>query len=180
MVRRSLEPPRMMTARDVAEYLAVSVNTVRRMAERGDIPKPVRFLAKIVRWDRRAIEACLDRNRDGYVDPDELFERWAEERRAPGRLVIRFESRRLLTYWPNRHGDMCTAPDAVVTNALTQLGIGDLGRLVQWVLDQPAPEGGKISEMKTDADVDLTMRDGKITLDAREPSRNLVRRRVPG
>lgn len=67
--------PRLLTARDVADYLNVSPNTVRRMAERGDLPKPIK-IGGVVRWDLNAIDKLLDAQSGAgrqYVDPDEAL-----------------------------------------------------------------------------------------------------------
>ena len=40
----------LLTARDVAERLSVSVRTLWRMAARGDLPRPIRYNRKLVRW----------------------------------------------------------------------------------------------------------------------------------
>lgn len=67
--------PRLLTARDVAEYLNVSPNTIRRMAERGDLPKPIK-IGGVVRWDINAIDRLLDAKsgaRGQYADPDEAL-----------------------------------------------------------------------------------------------------------
>lgn len=63
---------RLLTARDVAGYLAVSEATVHRMAKRGDLPAAIR-VGNSVRWDRATIDRWLDNmaaTDAGYVDPD--------------------------------------------------------------------------------------------------------------
>lgn len=66
---------RLLTARDVAGYLAVSEATVHRMAKRGDLPAALK-VGNSVRWDRAAIDRWLDgmaKEDAGYADPDEAF-----------------------------------------------------------------------------------------------------------
>ena len=68
--------PRLLTARDVADYLNVSPTTVRRMSERGDLPKPIHLSPGVVRWDVNAIDKILDEKFDSggqYDDPDEVL-----------------------------------------------------------------------------------------------------------
>lgn len=67
--------PRLLTARDLADYLNVSSTTVHRMAKRGELPEPVRF-GNVVRWDLNAIDRLLDAKSGAggqYVDPDEAL-----------------------------------------------------------------------------------------------------------
>jgi excisionase family DNA binding protein len=56
---------RMLTPADVAEQLCVSIRTVWRMVERGDIPPPIRWSRKLVRWHAEAIERYLAELLDG-------------------------------------------------------------------------------------------------------------------
>jgi len=63
---------RLYTMKDVAEYLSVSTSTVRRMSERGDLPKPI-SIGGVRRWDKAQLDRYLDElggNREGYDDPD--------------------------------------------------------------------------------------------------------------
>ena len=67
--------PRLLTARDLADYLNVSSTTVHRMTKRGELPEPVRF-GNVVRWDLNAIDRLLDAKSGAsgqYVDPDEAL-----------------------------------------------------------------------------------------------------------
>ena len=69
--------PRLLTARQVADYLSVSEATVRRMAGRGELPKPL-SIGGVKRWDRNAIDRDLDALGNGgtrYGDPDEAIAR---------------------------------------------------------------------------------------------------------
>lgn len=49
-----------VTAVELAQFLGVSPKHVRRLAEQGAIPKPVR-LGRIYRWNKRDIEAFVSR-----------------------------------------------------------------------------------------------------------------------
>lgn len=67
---------RLFSVTDLARYLSVSEASVRRMAKRGDLPKPIRLPGfGGLRWDRGVIDRYLDRisKKDGYVDPDEAW-----------------------------------------------------------------------------------------------------------
>jgi excisionase family DNA binding protein len=55
------QPRRLLTAEDVADMLAISKRTVWRMTASGELPQPVRYNRKLVRWTRCAIDAYLDR-----------------------------------------------------------------------------------------------------------------------
>lgn len=50
--------PRWATTDDVADYLKVSVNTVRRMAERGDFTTH-RLGPRLIRFDLNEVDATL-------------------------------------------------------------------------------------------------------------------------
>ena len=56
-LRRVLEPPRAMTAAEVAGYLQLSVDQVRQLAAAGEIPSH-RFGSQW-RFDRAAIDALM-------------------------------------------------------------------------------------------------------------------------
>lgn len=68
---------RLLTAKEVADYLNVSVPTVRRMSDRKELPAPIRLSDRVVRWDRTQLDAYLDRfsGSMGYDDPDEVLAR---------------------------------------------------------------------------------------------------------
>jgi excisionase family DNA binding protein len=46
----------LLTAREVADRLSVSVRTLWRMAARGDLPPPIRYNRKLVRWKAADID----------------------------------------------------------------------------------------------------------------------------
>jgi excisionase family DNA binding protein len=46
----------LLTARDVADRLSISVRTVWRMTARGVLPQPVRYNRKLVRWKAADID----------------------------------------------------------------------------------------------------------------------------
>jgi excisionase family DNA binding protein len=50
----------LLTAQQVARRLAVSVRTVWRMLERDELPAPVRYNRKLVRWRTRDIEQYVE------------------------------------------------------------------------------------------------------------------------
>lgn len=52
--------PRMLKAVDVCKYLSISPNTLRRMVANGLLPQPKPITGKLVRWDKRMIDAYLD------------------------------------------------------------------------------------------------------------------------
>jgi len=67
---------RLFSASDLARYLSVSEASVRRMAKRGDLPKPIRLPGfDGLRWDRAAIDRYLDKitTSSGYANPDEAW-----------------------------------------------------------------------------------------------------------
>ena len=67
---------RLFSVTDLARYLGVSEASVRRMAKRGDLPKPVRLLGfSGLRWDRNLIDSYIDKasGRGGYTNPDEAW-----------------------------------------------------------------------------------------------------------
>jgi excisionase family DNA binding protein len=55
--------PEMLTVAMVADLLSVSVRTVWRMVENGNLPAPVRLNRKWVRWPTADILAAVERMR---------------------------------------------------------------------------------------------------------------------
>jgi excisionase family DNA binding protein len=53
--------PHCWSIRQVAEYLGVSVKTVRRMVDDGSFPKGRRFAGRTVRWKADAVQVWFDR-----------------------------------------------------------------------------------------------------------------------
>ena len=51
--------PELLTAEAVADILNVSIRTIWRMIERGQLPEPVRFNRKLVRWRRADVTAWV-------------------------------------------------------------------------------------------------------------------------
>lgn len=51
---------RLMKLEEVCAYLSLGPPTVRRMVAKGQLPKPEVFGPRLVRWDRRKIDAQLD------------------------------------------------------------------------------------------------------------------------
>lgn len=55
----------LVTVREVAELLGVNARTVWRMAQTGDIPAPIRFGERVVRWRLSDLREHLDRKAAG-------------------------------------------------------------------------------------------------------------------
>jgi excisionase family DNA binding protein len=49
----------LLHAKEIAAFLGCSTKHVRRLAERGEFPKPVKAGRRIVRWSRQAVERWL-------------------------------------------------------------------------------------------------------------------------
>jgi excisionase family DNA binding protein len=54
-----------VSVREVAELLGVNARTVWRMAQRGEIPAPIRFGERVVRWRLLDLREHLDRKAAG-------------------------------------------------------------------------------------------------------------------
>lgn len=50
----------LLTARQVADRLCVSIRTLYRLLDRGELPQPVRYTRKLVRWKRSDIDRYLE------------------------------------------------------------------------------------------------------------------------
>jgi excisionase family DNA binding protein len=50
----------LLTVQEVADRLNVSVRTVYRLLSRGELPQPVRFNRKLVRWKRCDMDRYID------------------------------------------------------------------------------------------------------------------------
>lgn len=80
MAETELRPhARLMSAKELALYIGRSPPTIRRMIERGELPKGVEWGGRLA-WDRQVIDRVIDKRfgRRGYDDPDEALDR--EER----------------------------------------------------------------------------------------------------
>jgi excisionase family DNA binding protein len=55
----SAREPDLLSALQVAERLSISVRTVQRMVKRGELPPPIRYNRKLIRWPTSEIEAYL-------------------------------------------------------------------------------------------------------------------------
>lgn len=55
----------MVSVREVAELLGVNARTVWRMAQRGEIPAPIRLGERVVRWRLSDLREHLDRKAEG-------------------------------------------------------------------------------------------------------------------
>ena len=63
---------RLISKRQLADYLSVSQTTISRMATRGELPDPIRLGPGVVRWDLQKIDLLIDTKSkiNGYDDPD--------------------------------------------------------------------------------------------------------------
>jgi excisionase family DNA binding protein len=50
----------LLTAQQVAHRLSISVRTVWRLLERNELPQPVRYNRKLVRWRSRDIDRYVE------------------------------------------------------------------------------------------------------------------------
>jgi len=80
------QPPRLLTCKAAAAYVGVTGPTFKKWAGSGLMPPPYRSTKK---WDRKAIDAMLDREAgfDGQSGED-AFEKWErgyDARKAAGR-----------------------------------------------------------------------------------------------
>jgi excisionase family DNA binding protein len=50
----------MLAAKEVAALLGISVRTVWRLRARGELPQPIRYSRKLVRWRRDHLERFLE------------------------------------------------------------------------------------------------------------------------
>jgi len=50
----------LMTVKEVAEFLGVSVRTVWEQTAKGELPQPIRIGRKITRWHRATLEEWLN------------------------------------------------------------------------------------------------------------------------
>jgi excisionase family DNA binding protein len=57
--REEAQRPELLSAQQVAERLSISVRTVQRMVQRGELPRPIRYNRKLIRWPTAEIEAYL-------------------------------------------------------------------------------------------------------------------------
>ena len=71
-----------------AEYLDLSVDSLRRLVRQGKLPHPDRSLGvRMPRWDKealdRAMQSCLPEvtGRRDLRDPDQALEAWLEKQR---------------------------------------------------------------------------------------------------
>ncbi len=54
-------PAAMLDRRGLAHYIGVSVRTVDRMIERGELPRPRRAADRILRWLRTEVDEAISR-----------------------------------------------------------------------------------------------------------------------
>jgi len=59
MTGDEIQTPQFLSALQVAVRLSISVRTVTRMVKRGELPPPIRYNRKLVRWPASEIDAYL-------------------------------------------------------------------------------------------------------------------------
>jgi prophage regulatory protein len=64
-IRNRMADVAVVSVREVAELLGVNARTVWRMAQRGEIPAPIRLGERIVRWRLSDLREHLDRKAEG-------------------------------------------------------------------------------------------------------------------
>ena len=63
----------LLTVRDVADALSVSVRTVWRLADSGQLPTPIRMGSRLTRWKAADIQLFIDtRNHKPQQHTEEL------------------------------------------------------------------------------------------------------------
>jgi excisionase family DNA binding protein len=62
-------PKDLLTSRDVAARLSISVRTLYRMMARGQFPRPIRLSRKWVRWRRSDVEGYVQALTPGQLPP---------------------------------------------------------------------------------------------------------------
>jgi predicted DNA-binding transcriptional regulator AlpA len=68
MSKTSPTKDRYLNKTDIAKLLNCSQQTVMRMAKSGELPKPVRFSHKMVRWRESDIAVALLKRNEGYLN----------------------------------------------------------------------------------------------------------------
>jgi excisionase family DNA binding protein len=64
-IRNRMADVAVVSVREVAELLGVNARTVWRMAQRGEIPAPIRLGERVVRWRLSDLREHLDRKAEG-------------------------------------------------------------------------------------------------------------------
>lgn len=59
MTNGSSSPAQLLTVAETASLVGISERTVRRMADDGRMPKPIRMGTRLCRWKRTDLEAWL-------------------------------------------------------------------------------------------------------------------------
>lgn len=68
MNKTSPTKDRYLNKTDLAKLLHCSPQTISRMAKSGELPKPVRFSHKMVRWRESDIVVALLKRNEGYLN----------------------------------------------------------------------------------------------------------------
>jgi excisionase family DNA binding protein len=58
--QNEIPPDGLLTAQEVAAMLRISVRTVWRMLRRQEMPQPIRYNRKLVRWRRAEVERFVE------------------------------------------------------------------------------------------------------------------------
>jgi prophage regulatory protein len=64
-IRNRMADVAVVSVREVAELLGVNARTVWRMAQRGELPAPIRLGERVVRWRLSDLREHLDRKAEG-------------------------------------------------------------------------------------------------------------------
>ena len=77
--------PRLLSRQEAAAYCGVSLSTFHGWVKAGNLPAPL-FGSK--RWDKKAIDAALDRasGLEQGVANEDPYEKWKRAKSAQGRL----------------------------------------------------------------------------------------------
>lgn len=74
------EGPRLLTREQAAAYCGYSPGQFSRLVSAGVLPS---HIGKMRRWDRRALDLCLDKLSGITPDePEDAFEKWEREHEA--------------------------------------------------------------------------------------------------
>lgn len=54
-------PTDLLSPKEVCEYLGISRRSLTRYVDTGNVPQPIRFNARMLRWRRKDLDATLER-----------------------------------------------------------------------------------------------------------------------
>lgn len=55
---------RMLNLRELANYIGLAPQTIKNMRSRGDFPIPSKHICRKLLWDKKAVDAYLDKLRE--------------------------------------------------------------------------------------------------------------------